>query len=96
MMGLVEMPSYPPLAEEDWNFYLSFQTPLDYFKSVAEDLRHHRTIRALGLRRRVAPKFSVIFSKNARQSGKDCLRFLDHLTKNFLARYTTWDYAVLP
>ena len=38
----------------------------------------------------------MIFSKNARQSGKDCLRFLDHLTKNFLARYTTWDYAVLP
>ncbi|MEE0756562.1 hypothetical protein, partial [Allofournierella sp.] len=43
------------------------------------------------LRRRIAPKFSVIFSKNARQSTKDCLRFLVHLTKNFLARSTTWN-----
>ena len=50
----------------------------------------------LGLRRRFAPKFSVIFPKNARQTGKDCLRFLDYLTKNILAHYTTWDDAALP
>ena len=32
---------------------------------------------------RIAPKFPVTVPQNARQSGKDCLRFLDHLTKNF-------------
>ena len=30
----------------------------------------------LWLRRRIAPKFFVILPQNARQSGKDCLRFL--------------------
>ena len=28
--------------------------------------------------------------------AKDCLRFLVHLTKNFPARSTTWNDAVLP
>ena len=38
--------------------------------------RHHRTIHAGRLRRRIVPKFPAILPKNARQSTKDCLRFL--------------------
>jgi len=56
----------------------------------------YRIIHTRLFRRRITPKISVIFPKNARQSIKDALRFLEHLTKIFSARSTIWNYAVLP
>ena len=37
-MSLIQMPPFSPISHEDWNYYLSFQSPLYYFKSVAKDL----------------------------------------------------------
>jgi len=55
----------------------------------------HRTMHGERLKRGLACIFSVICAKNARESTKDSLRFLTHLTKNLTAQFRTLHCAVL-
>ena len=74
-------PSFPALARRGKMGY-----------NTRNYLRQHSSI----LMPKSLADYFAIFHKNTRQSTKDCLRFLFHLTKNLTACFTHQNYAVLP